>query len=68
MAKPKVFNPPNRIFLQVGEIDHDDDFENLAEGEVTWCADSQFDTDIEYRLVRPSKYKKRASQRRESEQ
>lgn len=52
MSKPKALNPPERIFLQVGEIDEDCQFHELAEGEVTWCADSQFDTDIEYRLVK----------------
>lgn len=64
MAKPRVINPPQRIFLQVGELVEDAAFDDLAEGEVTWCIDKIDDNDIEYRLVRPSKYKKRASQRR----
>jgi hypothetical protein len=62
MKKAKVINPPQRIFLQVGELDEDAVFDDLADGEVTWCIDKIEDTDIEYRLVRPSRYKRRASQ------
>jgi hypothetical protein len=51
---PKVLNPPERIYLQVGDIEEDCDFENCDE--VTWCQDSIHNTDIEYRLVkRPKK-------------
>lgn len=40
-------NIPSKIFLQVGEdVDNQDDFRDL--GEVTWCEDMIFDTDIEY--------------------
>lgn len=57
----KAFNPPERIFLQVGEIDEDCEFsECYASGEVTWEKDAIFNTDIEYRLVRPSRHKRRA--------
>lgn len=53
MRKPKALNPPERIFLQVGDIDEDCEFSECEDsGEVTWCADRQWDTDIEYRLVR----------------
>lgn len=48
--KLKVINPPDRIYLQVGEIDRDCEFKGLEE--VTWCADPIYETDIEYRLVR----------------
>jgi hypothetical protein len=59
--KPKVFDPPARIFLQVGEIEEDCDFDECNRGEdITWCQDALFDTDVEYRLVRPSRYKRRA--------
>jgi hypothetical protein len=51
---PKILNPPERIYLQVGDIEEDCDFENCDE--VTWCQDSIHNTDIEYRLVkRPKK-------------
>jgi hypothetical protein len=57
--KPKVLNPPERIFLQVGDIDEDVQWaEEWACGEVTWCADQQFDSDIEYRLVKRRSRKK----------
>lgn len=51
MRKPRANNPPQRIWLQVGEIDEDCEFDELSEGDVTWCGEKQFDTDIEYRLV-----------------
>jgi hypothetical protein len=51
---PKILNPPERIYLQVGDIEEDCDFENCDE--VTWCQDPIHNTDIEYRLVkRPKK-------------
>ena len=57
---PKAFNPPSRIFLQVGEIEQDCEFKDCyASGEVTWEKDRIFQTDIEYRLVRPSRHKRR---------
>lgn len=61
MSKPRVLNPPARIWLQVGEIDETCEFDECNRGEdVTWCQDAQFDTDVEYRLVRPSKHRKPA--------
>lgn len=48
----KVFNPPERIYLQVGDIDRDCEFAECERSEVTWCADPIHDTDIEYRLVK----------------
>ena len=46
---PKVANPPERIFLCVGDIEEDCDFSDLFE--VTWCQDD-IDDGIEYRLVK----------------
>lgn len=60
MSKPKVINPPLRIWLQVGDIDEDMNFGDVPDGEVSWCSDKQFDTDIEYRLVK-TKRRKRSS-------
>jgi hypothetical protein len=49
----KARNPPDRIYLQVGDIDRDCEFaECESSGEVTWCADKINDNDIEYRLVK----------------
>ena len=44
-------NIPNKIYLQVGELDENDnnDFEMLR-GDVTWCADKIYKNDIEYSL------------------
>lgn len=51
--KPKAKNPPERIYLQVGDIEEDCEFSECSlGGEVTWCDDKQYDTDIEYRLVK----------------
>lgn len=50
--KHKAKNPPERIWLQVGEIERDCEFSECDSGEVTWCADPIHDTDIEYRLVK----------------
>jgi hypothetical protein len=56
MRKPRVLNPPERIFLQVGELDADWEFDEAERsGEVTWCADPIYDTDVEYRLVKRRK-------------
>lgn len=64
MAKPKAFKPPDRIFIQVGDIEQDCEFAECEDsGEVTWCADQINDTDIEYRLVRPSRHKRPTSRR-----
>lgn len=51
MKRPKLIDPPDRIWLQVGDIQRD---ATLAEcqDEMTWHTEPIFDTDIEYRLVR----------------
>lgn len=43
-------NLPQRIFLQVGDVDKDTDFSELSD--ITWCVDRINDSDIEYRLVK----------------
>lgn len=57
----KVSNPPERIYLQVGDIDTDCEFSECERSEVTWCADQIHDTDIEYRLVKRQKSVKTTS-------
>jgi len=62
-------NVPKRVFLQVGELTQDEirnvDFNELDE--VTWCANRVFDTDIEFVLAHPERYKeKRTSTRKET--
>ena len=61
--KARVTDPPDRIFLCIGDLMGDDvDFHRVSrEGEVTWCTEKQEDTDVEYRLVRPSRHRKRAA-------
>ena len=40
-------NEPQRIYLQVGEdVDKDTDFDEL--GDVTWCAENIYKTDLHY--------------------
>jgi hypothetical protein len=54
MSEPKEkATPPQRIYLQwVGTDAADATPEELAiqpgRGDVTWCSDKQFDTDVEY--------------------
>ena len=50
--KWRVLNPPERIWLQVGDIEQDCDFSACSQADISWCADEIFDTDIEYRLVK----------------
>ena len=57
MRRPEATNPPERIWLQVGDIEEDCPFSDLSE--VTWCQDNQFETDIEYRLVKHKQRKTR---------
>jgi hypothetical protein len=53
MKSPKAANTPERIWLQVGDIDRDCEFaECYDSGGVTWEQDRIYDTDIEYRLVK----------------
>ena len=44
-------NIPNKIYLQIGELDENDnnDFEMLK-NDITWSADKIYKNDIEYRL------------------
>jgi hypothetical protein len=49
---PVVRNPPQRIFLAVGNIEEDCDFSEL--GEVSWAEEQIFDADIEYVLAQHS--------------
>jgi hypothetical protein len=44
----KVIGAPATIYLVYGDIEHDDTHQNLREGEVTWCEDRQYDSDVEY--------------------
>ena len=48
-------NIPKRIFLVVGEVPDDTDFDEIAE-EVCWCTDKAFPKDVEY--VRKDLYDK----------
>jgi hypothetical protein len=43
---PRVLNAPKRIWLQCGEPWDDAKFSSLAE--VTWCAEPDGDSDVEY--------------------
>lgn len=46
---PKVTDAPAAIWLVYGELEHDDTHrECCAGGEVTWCEDRQFDSDVQY--------------------
>lgn len=48
--KPKALNPPERIWLVVGDIEETCEFHDCDE--VTWCSAQQYDADVEYRLVK----------------
>ena len=46
---PKVTGSPERIWLNYGDLErHDTHDECYRNGEVTWCQDSVFDSDVEY--------------------
>jgi hypothetical protein len=47
-----VSDPPKIIWLNVGEPEHDCSFKELGAdmGEVTWCENEQFPSDIKYIL------------------
>ena len=46
---PRVTDPPAEIWLVYGELEHDDTHrECCASGEVTWCEDGQFASDVRY--------------------
>lgn len=57
---PKAKNPPDRIWLQVGEIEMPCEFAECADG-VSWCAEKIFDNDVEYRIVKRPRKKPRAT-------
>ena len=46
MNTPKVTGSPSVICLVYGDIDRDDKHSNFQE--VTWCEDSQYDSDVMY--------------------
>lgn len=47
--EPRVTGAPETIWLVYGELDCDDTHANCcASGEVTWCEDAQFVTDVRY--------------------
>ena len=50
-ATPVVRNAPKRIWLCVGDLEHDDDFAALRDYEIAWCDAPQGPSDIEYVLV-----------------
>ncbi len=43
---PKVTGSPAVIWLVYGDLEHDDKHSNFQE--VTWCEDSQYDSDVKY--------------------
>lgn len=46
---PKISGAPETIWLVYGELEHDDTHaECRRSGEVTWCEDKQFDSDVRY--------------------
>ncbi len=51
MRKPRILNPPETIYLNVGP-DLEADMEFNALEEVTWCGEKIDEFDIEYRLVK----------------
>lgn len=62
IRKSKVVNPPKRIFLCYGDLGQDgpaEDYDHKDAEEVTWCSIKINSTDVEYRLVRPSKHRPR---------
>ena len=56
MSKVNIKNIPKKIYLQVGEIDKgetidfNDIYNDFEGGNITWCVDKIYDSDIEYRL------------------
>ncbi len=54
-APPRVADPPADLWLVYGELEHDDTHWNCCrEGEVSWCEDKQYDSDVHY--VRGDRY------------
>ena len=58
MKLPRVAQAPERIFLQVGDLDADVVFSDLELSEISWCSESIYDTDIEYRRIRTKPHKR----------
>ena len=53
LNQPKVLNPPERIFLNVGDLDEDCEFSDLSTENITWSSDdSIFESDVEYCLIK----------------
>ena len=54
-APPRVTDAPADVWLVYGELEHDDTHWNCCrDGEVSWCEDKQFDSDVHY--VRGDRY------------
>jgi len=54
-APPRVTDPPADLWLVYGELEHDDaHWICCRDGEVTWCEDKQYDSDVHY--VRGDRY------------
>jgi hypothetical protein len=54
-APPRVTDAPADIWLVYGELEHDDTHWNCCrDGEVSWCEDKQYDSDVHY--VRGDRY------------
>ena len=54
-APPRVADPPADLWLVYGELEHDDTHWNCCrEGDVSWCEDKQYDSDVHY--VRGDRY------------
>ena len=46
---PRITDAPGEIWLNYGDLEHDDThWECCRSGEVTWCEDKQFDSDVAY--------------------
>ena len=55
IAPPRVTDPPADLWLVYGELEHDDThWLCCRDGEVTWCEDKQYDSDVHY--VRGDRY------------
>jgi hypothetical protein len=54
-APPRVTDAPADLWLVYGELEHDDTHWNCCrDGEVSWCEDKQYDSDVHY--VRGDRY------------
>jgi len=53
--KPKIYNLPKSVYLQVvGSYDGEDDtdFTDVQRDDISWCDVKIFDGDVEYKLVK----------------